>query len=495
MATRWRTRPRPPTSFLALFFFFFFILASSSSTLAPGVRRVGGHRAGGCSSSSSRGPAAVHDQEAGLCASVVIPYGYKCEEFDVVTEDGYILSMQRIPGSRHGGGGGGPRAGRQGQGMQPVLLQHGVLMMFLGAGWRRNVLGYTALALMHGHIYINVMYVKDGMTWLMSSPEESLAYVLADRGFDVWIANTRGTRWSRRHETLDPSSPAFWNWSWDELAKYDLPATVDFVYQKTGKKLDYVGHSMGTLIALASFSEGRLVDKLRAAALLSPVAYLSHITTPLGILAARAFVDKMYTWLGIAEFDPMGSAARYLLKVACQDPNVNCYDLMTSFTVKIYLISWVVHTRPKHIYLSSKGKNYCLNESTVEFFLKYEPQSTSTRNMVHLAQTFRDGPVLAKFDHGSREANMKAYGKESPPRYNMSAIPGDLPLFLSHGGQDALADVRDVELLLSDLELHGPGKLAAQFVRNFAHADFVMGVCARAIVYGELITFFDRQNQ
>jgi lysosomal acid lipase/cholesteryl ester hydrolase len=48
--------------------------------------------------------------------------------------------------------------------------------------------------------------MQDGMTWLLGSPEESLAYILADRGFDVWIANTRGTRWSSRHVSLDSSS-------------------------------------------------------------------------------------------------------------------------------------------------------------------------------------------------------------------------------------------------------------------------------------------------
>jgi hypothetical protein len=44
------------------------------------------------------------------------------------------------------------------------------------------------------------------MSWLLASPEESLPFILADRGFDVWIANNRGTRWSRRHVSLDPSS-------------------------------------------------------------------------------------------------------------------------------------------------------------------------------------------------------------------------------------------------------------------------------------------------
>ena len=40
----------------------------------------------------------------------------------VTTADGYILSLKRIPRGR-GGGGGGARAG------QPVLLQHGVLVV------------------------------------------------------------------------------------------------------------------------------------------------------------------------------------------------------------------------------------------------------------------------------------------------------------------------------------------------------------------------------
>jgi hypothetical protein len=44
------------------------------------------------------------------------------------------------------------------------------------------------------------------MTWLLNSPEESLAFILADSGFDVWISNTRGTRFSRGHVSLNPTS-------------------------------------------------------------------------------------------------------------------------------------------------------------------------------------------------------------------------------------------------------------------------------------------------
>jgi hypothetical protein len=51
-----------------------------------------------------------------------------------------------------------------------------------------------------------VACLQDGMTWLMNSPEQDLPLILADNGYDVWIANTRGTRHSRRHVSLYPSN-------------------------------------------------------------------------------------------------------------------------------------------------------------------------------------------------------------------------------------------------------------------------------------------------
>lgn len=232
------------------------------------------------------------DVEAGICESAVRPKGYKCQEIEVTTGDGYILGVQRIAG-RWGGGGGGAK--------QPVLLQHGVLM--------------------------------DGMTWLMNSPEQSLAFILADNGFDVWVTNTRGTQSSRRHVSLPSSDPAYWAWSWDELAANELPTMINLVFKQTGQRLHYVGHSLGTLIALASFSEGRDVDKLRSAALLCPVAYLDHMKTLLGILAARVFLGEILSkLLGLAEFDPRGIDVTKCLDNLCKYPGVNCFDLISSFT-------------------------------------------------------------------------------------------------------------------------------------------------------------------
>ncbi|XP_070031604.1 triacylglycerol lipase 2-like isoform X3 [Nicotiana tomentosiformis] len=180
--------------------------------------------------------------EDGICISMVETQGYGCEEHKVTTEDGYILSLQRIPKGISGKAATKP----------PVLLQHGLLM--------------------------------DGITWLLNPPDQSLAFILADEGYDVWIANTRGTKYSQGHTSLSPQDPAYWEWSWDELVDFDLPATLKYVHDQTAQKLHYVGHSLG-----------------------------------------------LY-WLGIHEFDPRGDAVVKLLQKICQDPGNNCSDLMSSFT-------------------------------------------------------------------------------------------------------------------------------------------------------------------
>ncbi|XP_031262218.1 triacylglycerol lipase 2-like [Pistacia vera] len=365
----------------------------------------------------------------GICASMVETQNYACEEHTVTTEDGYILSMQRIPSGR---------SGRTPGNKPPVLLQHGLLM--------------------------------DAITWLLLPPEQSLAFLLADNGYDVWLANTRGTKYSLGHVSLSPNDSAYWLWSWDELAAYDLPATFQHVHDQTGQKLHYVGHSLGTLIALASFSKNQLVNMLRSAALLSPIAYVGQLTSPLARYAAEDFLAETLYWLGVDEFDPRGEAVVNLLKDICNKPGVDCTNLLNSFT----------------------GKNCCLNSSIVDVFLDHEPQATATKNMIHISQMIRDR-TITMYNYEDEEENRKHYGQPNPPVYNMTNIPSDLPLFLGYGGADALSDVNDVKLLLDSLKDHDGDKLVIQYREDYAHADYVMGDNAKQLVYNPLMAFFKLQ--
>ncbi|XP_031743507.1 triacylglycerol lipase 2 [Cucumis sativus] len=345
----------------------------------------------------------------------------------VITTDGFILSMQRIP-SRRTNSANGP----------PVLLQHGLLM--------------------------------DAATWLMLPPESSLAFVLADKGFDVWLANTRGTKFSQGHSSLGPDDPGFWDWSWDELVAFDLPATLQYVHDHTGQKMHYVGHSLGTLTALAAFSKHQLLDMLRSAALISPIAHLGKVTSPIARNAADNFLGEVLFWLGVKEFDPRGKAGIQLLVEVCAKPGVDCVNLLTSFT----------------------GQNCCLNPSVSQIFLTHEPQPTATKNMIHLSQMIRSG-TISMYDYVDVIQNIKHYGQPTPPEYNMASIPTDFPLFLTYGGADALSDVNDVQLLLDNLKDHDGDKLVVQFREDYAHADFVMGENAKQAVYDPLIAFFNLQ--
>ena len=85
------------------------------------------------------------------------------------------------------------------------------------------------------------------MAWVSAQPEVAPAFVLAKDGYDVWLGNNRGNKWSTKHKTLDVKSKAFWNFDWEDMGTKDTPAVMDFIIKTTGvKKIMYMGHSEGT---------------------------------------------------------------------------------------------------------------------------------------------------------------------------------------------------------------------------------------------------------
>ena len=66
------------------------------------------------------------------------------------------------------------------------------------------------------------------------------------------------------------------------MAKYDLPATIDYILSTTGQdQLVYIGHSQGTLIAFAAMSSNpEFEKKIKLFIPLAPIVTIGNIMVP-----------------------------------------------------------------------------------------------------------------------------------------------------------------------------------------------------------------------
>ena len=74
----------------------------------------------------------------------------------------------------------------------------------------------------------------------------------------------RGNAYSYEHVSLDSTKDAgYWDHSWTEFGRYDIPAFIDYIYNYTnckaeGRKLTFIGYSLGgtaTLYGMAKMPE------------------------------------------------------------------------------------------------------------------------------------------------------------------------------------------------------------------------------------------------
>ena len=137
--------------------------------------------------------------------ALIVSRGFKSRKYEVTTKDGYILAVYRIIN---------PFTKRKDA--KPVMLQHGIISS--GRDWIVNSPG--------GH-------VKEMFSQNDSVVGNNLGFELAKRGYDVWLANSRGNTYSRKHVKLSAQEPRFWDYSFDQMIKFDLPATIDFILNKT----------------------------------------------------------------------------------------------------------------------------------------------------------------------------------------------------------------------------------------------------------------------
>ncbi|EFC44938.1 lipase/esterase [Naegleria gruberi] len=135
--------------------------------------------------------------------------------------------------------------------------------------------------------------------------EDSIAFQLAKKGFDVWLVNNRTSLFGQQHlVSRIHDEVEFWKFSIDEIAKYDMPAIIDFVRNATCQsKICWVGMSQGAgqlFAALSQTEYAHYKNYLSAIVGLSPACFLKKnpestflrllIKTPSFIFGRREFM-------------------------------------------------------------------------------------------------------------------------------------------------------------------------------------------------------------
>ncbi|CAG0923224.1 unnamed protein product [Notodromas monacha] len=354
--------------------------------------------------------------------------GYPSEIHDVITEDGYILQMHRIPYGLANGS--GPGQGHK----TPVYLQHGLLC--------------------------------SSADWVISGPGAGLAYILADHGYDVWMGNVRGNTYSKKHETLSPTKEAFWNFSWDQHGLFDVPAQMDAISGTTGqRKMFYIGHSMGTtMFWVLSNVRPEYKDRILAMFALAPVAQVHHMRSPVALLAP--FVDEIKFLLRVfGDYDFLPHArwltifGRYVCRIRALDKRV-CENF---------------------IFLICGYDSLNLNVTLLPLILGHAPAGTSTRTVIHYAQEV-NAKKFQHYDFG-KIGNLENYGTLSPPEYSIESVTS--PVIAFWGNNDWLAEPVDVEWLTTRL----PNLIKSIRVPfdKFNHLDFLWGIDAPQLVYDPIL--------
>lgn len=105
------------------------------------------------------------------------------------------------------------------------------------------------------------------------------ARTFCNRGYDVWLGNTRGGRYSRSHLTLSPDQPEFWNITFTKVGSSDYAAMIDYILIKTGRpKLYFIGYSAGTSEFFPLVTQKpEYNDKIIVASLMAPAIFLNHM--------------------------------------------------------------------------------------------------------------------------------------------------------------------------------------------------------------------------
>ena len=133
---------------------------------------------------------------------------------------------------------------------------------------------------------------------------------LVEKGYDVWMANSRGTKYSNRNvrDGKWDSMDERWAFSWADMGLYDLPANLEKISEETGiEKVTIVGYSQGsaqTLYALAK-NEDFYVNKVNRFLAVAACFAAKDVGTLFGIYNEAVYAENFASGKVLIDGDTM----------------------------------------------------------------------------------------------------------------------------------------------------------------------------------------------
>jgi lysosomal acid lipase/cholesteryl ester hydrolase len=353
-------------------------------------------------------------------------YGYYAEEHIVQTGDGYLLGVHRL-GWRRGEEEQRVNAGPGSVEKKVVYLHHGLMM--------------------------------NSEVWVcLTDRERCLPFVLVEQGYDVWLGNNRGNKYSKKSLHHSPTDIPFWSFSMDQFAFHDIPDTIDYILSTTKQpSLSYIGFSQGTAQAFASLSiHPTLNDKVDVFVALAPAMAPPGLAS--GIVASFVKSSPEILYLAFGRRAILGSATMWQ---ALLYPGIFTYFIDKSLS---FLFNWKTQNITAHQKLAAYPHLYSFS---------------SVKSVVHWFQIIRNGTFQMFDDEVAKPLAMsngnKYYKVAKFPTRNIKT-----PIVLVYGGSDSLVDIN---LMLKELPKH----TVAKEIQKYEHLDLLWASDVDTLVFPHVL--------
>ncbi|KAL0077059.1 Alpha/Beta hydrolase protein [Phycomyces blakesleeanus] len=388
---------------------------------------------------------------------------YMCEQHLVRTQDDYLLCVHRIPAVVQSADKFKDKdvfrsfCDENSKGIE--IIDH--INEFKQQKTNSNFSGKPVVLLYHG-------FLMSSEVWVCNVDEyRNLPLLLAQQGYDVWLGNARGNKYSQNHLKLNPRHQQFWEFSINEFAMIDLPDVVDYILKITGApNLTYIGFSQGTAQAFAGLSVNpKLNQKINLFIALAPATAPKGLRHPLIDTFVKATPSVIYLLFG--RKTPL-KLALFWQRIISPPMFVKLIDGSVGF-----LFGWT-------------GKNMTADQKLVSYQHLYS--LTSVKSLVHWFQIIRVGRFQMYDEMPSRLPyhTVNAVMDHVPPKFPTNQITTPIAIF--YGRSDSLVDFN---VLAADL----PSPLVyVKSIKSWEHLDFLWAEDIEAIVYPDILRLIDYFN-